>query len=142
MSDPRDPVARQREGTLLFTVDCIVPYYPVPAMTFVTKLTFTSGDRDTLERVVRDIRDNVRRKGAQIKGPHSDTPENFYVSQYKSLDGDESDKYSSWNYTVYQRRLEIHGHDDLARRVMERDLPASIRMEADIERVKTVGSTA
>jgi len=110
-------------------------------MTFVTKLTFTSGDRDTLERVVRSIRDRVRRKGAELKGPHSDTPETYYVSQYKTLD-EEDGRYGDWSYTVYQRRLEIHGHDDLARQVMEEDLPDSIRLEADIERIQAVGSTA
>lgn len=110
-------------------------------MTFVTKLTFTSGDRDALERVVRDIRDSVRRKGAELKGPHSDTPTTYHVSQYKSLDG-ENGTYGNWKYTVYQRRLEIRGHDDIARNVMERDLPDSIRLEADIEHIQTVGSTA
>ncbi|MFC7166538.1 uS10/mL48 family ribosomal protein [Halospeciosus flavus] len=109
-------------------------------MTFVTKLTLESGDRDTLDRVVEDIRDTVRRKGAELKGPHSEPPRENYVPLYKSLDGDESETFRSWHYTVYRRELEILGHDDLAREIMEWDYPDSISISADIERRRTVGA--
>lgn len=111
-------------------------------MTFATKLTFRSGDRDALDRVVEDVRETARRKGAELKGPHSDTPTTHFVSLYKRLDGDRSATYDDWQYTVYQRRLEIRGHDDLAREIVERDRPDSVHLEADIDRMQAVGSNA
>ncbi len=112
-----------------------------PAMTFVTSLTLESGDRAALDDIVGEIRDTVRRKGAELKGPHSDSPKQHFVSQYKQLDG-EGDTFDSWSYTVYRRRVEIRGADDLARDIMTWDFPNSVHVTADIERVQHVGSTA
>lgn len=109
-------------------------------MTFVTKLTLKSGDRDTLDRVVGEIRDTVRQKGAELKGPHSEPPREHYVPLYTSLDGDDTDRSGTWHYVVYRRELELHGHDDLARDILEWEFPTSISVEADIERRRAVGA--
>ena len=110
-------------------------------MTFVTHLTLESGDRAALEGVVGDIRDTVRRKGAELKGPHSDTPERYFVPQYKRLDGRRG-SYEAWSYTVYRRRVEIRGADELARDIVTGDFPNSVHVSAVIQRVQHVGSTA
>ncbi|GGN17434.1 uS10/mL48 family ribosomal protein [Halarchaeum nitratireducens] len=110
-------------------------------MTFVTSLTLESGDRAALDGVVEDIRDTVRRKGAELKGPHSESPTQHFVPQYKRLDG-ERDTFEAWSYTVYRRRVEIRGADELARDIMSWDFPNSVHVTADIERVQHVGSPA
>ncbi|GAA0304954.1 30S ribosomal protein S10 [Halarchaeum salinum] len=111
-------------------------------MTFVTSLTLESGDRAALDDVVEDIRDVVRRKGAELKGPHSESPNQHFVPQYKGLDG-EGETFDAWSYTVYRRRVEIRGADDLARDIMMSwDFPNSVHVTADIERVQHVGSPA
>ena len=106
-------------------------------MTFVTKLRLQSGDRPALDRVVDDIRSTCRRKGAQLKGPHSNPPAHHSVPQYKRLDADT--EYGPWKYTVYERELEIHGHDDIAREVAQQAFPESIHVEVEVERVETLG---
>jgi small subunit ribosomal protein S10 len=103
-------------------------------MTFVTKLLLQSGDRAALDRVVDDIRDTCRRKGAQLKGPHSNPTASHRVAQYKRLDGEGT--YDPWEYTVYERELEIHGHDDIARDVAQQAFPESIHVEVEVERVE------
>ena len=110
-------------------------------MTFVTHLTLESGDRAALDAVVGDIREAVRRKGAELKGPHSDAPTRHFVPQYKRLDG-ARDTYETWNYTVYRRRVEIRGADELAREIVTGEFPNSVHVSADVERVQHVGSTA
>lgn len=106
-------------------------------MTFVTKLRLQSGDRPALDRVVDDIRSTCRRKGAEMKGPHSNPPASHRVPQYKRLDAD--GEYPPWKYTVYERELEIHGHDDIARDVAQQSFPESIHVEVEVERVETAG---
>ncbi|MXR21565.1 uS10/mL48 family ribosomal protein [Halobacterium bonnevillei] len=110
-------------------------------MTFVTKLSLESGDRAALDGVVSDIKETCRRKGAQMKGPHSEPPADQSVPLYSQLGGEQSEKTGSWHYTVYRRRLELHGHDDLARAIMERDFPESVHVEAELEQVKPLGSS-
>jgi len=109
-------------------------------MTFVTKLSLKSGDRTALDSVVSDIKETCRRKGAEMKGPHSDAPSEINVPLYAKLGGDSSEKTGDWHYTVYRRRIELHGHDDLARSIMERDFPSSVHVEAELEQVKPLGS--
>ncbi|WP_232687702.1 uS10/mL48 family ribosomal protein [Halobacterium zhouii] len=111
-------------------------------MTFVTKLSLKSGDRAALDGVVSDIKQTCTRKGAEMKGPHSDSPLEERVPIYARLDGRADPANSTWHYTVYRRRIEIHGHDDLARSVMERDFPESVHVEAELEQVKPLGSSA
>lgn len=109
-------------------------------MTFVTKLTLRSGDRAALDGVVSEIKEASRRKGAEFKGPHSDSPVTHRLRQYKQLDGDQQSQFDSWDYTVYSRRMELYGHDDLARKVLEWEFPSSVRVEAEVEQVRTAGS--
>lgn len=109
-------------------------------MTFVTKLTLRSGDRAALDGVVSEIKEISRRKGAEFKGPHSDSPDTHRLKQYARLDGDEAASHPPWNYTVYSRRMELYGHDDLARQVVDWDFPASVYVEAEVKQVRSVGS--
>jgi small subunit ribosomal protein S10 len=106
-------------------------------MTFVTKLRLQSGDRPVLDRVVEDIRSTCRRKGAKLKGPHSNPPSRLRVPQYKCVGATE--EFDAWEYTVYEREVEIHGHDELARQIAGRDFPASIHVEAEVEQVNPLG---
>ncbi|WP_135533578.1 30S ribosomal protein S10 [Halostella pelagica] len=108
-------------------------------MTFVTKLRLQSGDRAALERVVEDIRSAAERKGAELKGPHSEPPSRLRVPQHKRVDG--GGRFSDWDYVVYARELEIHGHDELARRVTHREFPSSVHVEAELEQVSPLGGS-
>ncbi|MFB6135035.1 MAG: 30S ribosomal protein S10 [Halanaeroarchaeum sp.] len=104
-------------------------------MTVVTRFVFKSGDRDALDGVIDDIVETSRRKGAQLKGPHRDPPIDHQVSLYRHF-GEEPEAVeaaaSTWTYTVFQRRVALHGHDDLAREFLERDYPDSIQVEAEV----------
>ncbi|MFB6106076.1 MAG: 30S ribosomal protein S10 [Halobacteriaceae archaeon] len=108
-------------------------------MTIVTRLTLSSGDRAALEGVVADIRDLATQKGAELKGPHSDAPAEHRVPRYKRL-SDGGARYDPWEYTVYTRRLELVGHDALARTIVDRGFPASVHVEVEIEQVRPAGS--
>lgn len=109
-------------------------------MTFVTKLTLQSGDRATLDRVVDDIRSTAERKGAELKGPHSNPPNHCRVPQYKRTAGTDTDEFSPWEYTVYSREIEIVGHDELARSIAGRDFPSPLHVEVEVEQISSVGS--
>ncbi|MFC6614758.1 30S ribosomal protein S10 [Halopenitus salinus] len=106
-------------------------------MTFVTKLSFESGDRAVLEETVEDLKRTVERKGAECKGPHASSPEHARVQLYKRLAP--GDQFSPWEYTVYGRRLEIHGSDDVAREMVDREFPDSIHVEVEVDRKKPLG---
>lgn len=106
-------------------------------MTFVTKLTFQSGDRAVLDDTVSDLKSTLERKGAECKGPHSSPPETVRVSQYERLQPGE--EFPPWKYTVYTRRMEIHGADDAARDVVEGDFPDSVHVEVTVDRKKPLG---
>ncbi|EMA38584.1 uS10/mL48 family ribosomal protein [Halobiforma nitratireducens] len=108
-------------------------------MTFVTRLTLQSGDRAALEGIVDDIKSTAERKGAALKGPHSNPPMDMSVPQRCRLHADDERHFSSWEYTVFTRELEIHGHDEFAREVAVRDFPDSIHVEAEIEQIHGAG---
>ncbi len=108
-------------------------------MPFVTTLTLQSGDRDVLERVVGDIKSRAERKGVELRGPHAESPFDISVPQSRRLD-DCGRSFRSWQYTVYERRMEIVGHDDFARDVASREFPDGIHLDVDVERVSTPGS--
>ena len=108
-------------------------------MTFVTRLTLQSGDRAALDGVVADIKQAAERKGAALKGPHSHPPERYTVPQYRRLHADDERTFSSWEYTVFTRELEIHGHEGIARNLTERDFPTSVHVEAEVEQIRGVG---
>lgn len=107
-------------------------------MTFVTTLTFTSGDRRILERVVDDIKSTAERKGVELKGPHPRPPEEHRVPQAKRLDAD-SDSFEPWSYSVYTRSMRIIGHDEFARSTAQEAFPDGIHVEAEVEQVKGAG---
>ena len=108
-------------------------------MTFVTKLTLQSGDRAALDGVVEEIRDLARRKGAELKGPHAESPVRQHAPQYQRLDGDETRRYADWEFSVYTRRLEFVGSDTLPRRVLNEGFPSSVHVEVEIEQQRAVG---
>ncbi|MFP4530116.1 MAG: 30S ribosomal protein S10 [Halodesulfurarchaeum sp.] len=103
-------------------------------MTTILHLTLKSGDRSVLKSVVGDVKDACHRKGAELKGPHSDAPTDYRVPLYRRLDGDSAAQFDDWAYTVYQRRFELRGRDEVAREILEWDYPASIRVEATVDR--------
>lgn len=109
------------------------------AMTFVTRLTLQSGDRAALDGLVDDIKATAERKGAALKGPHSHPPENLSVPQHCRLHADDDRRFDSWEYTVFTRELEIHGHDQLARDVASWEFPNSIHVEAEVEQIHGAG---
>lgn len=106
-------------------------------MTTVTRIRLRSGDREALEAVVARITRTCRRKGAEFKGPHSDSPEGFEVPLYQRLDGDPDTHFDTWSYTVFQRRLELRGYEELARNLLEWDFPPSVRVEATVEQIQS-----
>jgi small subunit ribosomal protein S10 len=103
----------------------------------VTRLTFQSGDRVALEAALEDIKAAAERKGAEFKGPHAHPPEEFRVPQYKTAAAD--DAFEAWSYTVYERELDVVGHDDFAREVAGWDLPPGIHVSAEVEQVSGMG---
>jgi ribosomal protein S10 len=106
-------------------------------MTYVTELSFRSGDRSTLERAVDEVKATVTRKGIECKGPHAAPPETLRVPQYERLDG--GDAFEPWEYTVYGRRLVIHGGETVARDVATREYPDSVHVEVDVDYRQPVG---
>jgi len=106
-------------------------------MTFVTKLSFQSGDRDVLEETVTELKETLERKGAECKGPHSAPPETVAAPQYKRLQP--GDKFSPWEYSLYTRDMEIHGADDIARAVVGRDFHDAIHVEVEVDRKRPLG---
>lgn len=106
-------------------------------MTFVTKLSFASGDRDVLAETVADLKRTLERKGAECKGPHAPPAETVRVPLYKNLRA--GDEFPPWSYRVYKRSMEIHGADAAARDVIARDFPDSVHVEVEIDRKKPLG---
>jgi ribosomal protein S10 len=106
-------------------------------MTFVTKLSLQSGDRVALDETVADIKRFLERKGAECRGPFNDPPEHLTVPQYRRLTP--GDRFSSWSYAVYSRRLEIHGNDHIARQVGHMEFPESLHVEIEVEHRKPAG---
>jgi ribosomal protein S10 len=106
-------------------------------MTYVTKLSLQSGDRVALEETVSDIKRFIERKGAECRGPFNDPPEHLTVPRYRSLAP--GDQFESWDYSVYARRLEIHGNDHIARQVGHMEFPDSLHVEIEVEHRKPAG---
>jgi ribosomal protein S10 len=120
---------------------------------FVTRLRLTSGDRETLDQVVSELKATAERKGVKLTGPHSKPPTELVVPQYRrsppgavapgetasetddAVTVDPADEtFRPWRYTVYARELEITGREEFVQRVANRDLPASVRMEVAVDR--------
>ena len=79
-------------------------------MTFVTRLTLRSGDRNSLDKIVGEIKRSAEKKGVRVRGPHTPPPQTYRAPQYKRLDDIER-KFPPWEYNVYERWIEISGHD-------------------------------
>ena len=103
-------------------------------MPFVTKLTLASGDGETLDDVVDDIKAAAERKGVELKGPHPKPPTHLRVPQHKRAAGE--GRFEPWSYTVYTRTIEIIGHDEFARSVTEDTYPDRIHVTAEIEQTR------
>lgn len=106
-------------------------------MAFVTRLTFTSGDRRALESAVGDVKAAARRKGVQFKGPHARPPETVRVPQYKTVAAD--DAFEDWEYAVYTREVEIVGHEEFVRGITDEGFPAGIHVSVEVEQVRGTG---
>jgi ribosomal protein S10 len=107
-------------------------------MPFVTRLTLQSGDRESLERVVTDIKERAARKGAEFRGPNPEPLQEVRVPMYKRLSPD-GGRFDSWGYTVYVRTITIVGHDDFARSVAGEEYPPGIHLEVEVEQVRNAG---
>ena len=106
-------------------------------MTFVTKLTFQSGDRAVLEETVSSLKGLVEKKGGQCKGPHASQPEQLNVPLYRTLQP--GDEFPAWSYTVYERRIDIYGADHIARKIGHMEFPDSVHLEIEVEQHKPLG---
>ena len=110
-------------------------------MTFVTRLTLQSGDRDALDGAAGDIKERAEQKGAALKGPHSHPPQTCSVPQPKRLHTDDGRRFSSWEYTVFTRELEIHGREDVAGQIASQRFPDSVHVEVEVEQIHRMGGT-
>jgi len=108
-------------------------------MPFVTTIRLVSGDRAVLDDVVGDVRRAAERKGVELRGPHTSPPTSHRVPLYRRLTGT-GGRYSPWEYTVYERVIELAGHDESVRRIAGREPPAGVHVEMSIEQVRSVGS--
>jgi ribosomal protein S10 len=108
-------------------------------MAFVTRLRLTSGDRAVLDRVVDGIKETAERKGAELKGPHSRPPTKLSVPQHKRCPPEDGDRFDDWRYTVYEREVDIVGHDSFARDVARQGFPSSVNVEVEVDRRSGLG---
>ncbi len=108
-------------------------------MPFVTTITLKSGDRQALDTIVSEIRDSAERKGIELKGPHSRPPQTYRVPLFESLT-DTTTETSVWEYIVYERELQISGHNETVRQVTDWEFPPSIQVEVTVDRVRSIGS--
>jgi SSU ribosomal protein S10P len=104
---------------------------------FVTKIEFQSGDRDVLEGVVGDLKSDLRQKGVDWKGPHSESPQTHRVPLYSSIGP--GNQFDSWAYTVYSRHIEIHGSEQIARDIATQAVPDSVHVEVEVDRKRPLG---
>ena len=108
-------------------------------MPFVTTIRLESGDRAALDDLVDDIRGTAERKGVELRGPHTSPPSSHRVPLYRRLTGDGS-RFSPWDYTVYERVVELTGHDDTVRRIVGQEPPKGVHVEVSVDQVRSVGS--
>ncbi|MFB6174249.1 MAG: 30S ribosomal protein S10 [Halobacteriales archaeon] len=107
-------------------------------MPFVTTLTLRSGDRTALEAAVEEIRTLAERKGIELKGPHTEPPRSVEAPLYRDLSG--GGPMGTWGYTVYERRFELVGREEIARQIAGMGFPSSVRIEVDVDRIRSTGS--
>jgi ribosomal protein S10 len=109
-------------------------------MPFITRLTLRSGDRAALDGVVDDLRRAAERQGIELKGPHTAPPETYTVPQHRRLSPDAEDRFEPWEYTVYERTVEITGHDDSVRTIADWEFPPGVHVEITVDRTRSIGS--
>jgi ribosomal protein S10 len=107
-------------------------------MPFVTTLSFRSGDRTALDSVVEEIRETARRKGVELKGPHTHPPVECSAPLYWETDAETP--FDRWEYSVYRRTLRIVGHEDIAREIAGTRRPDSVGVEIEVEQIRSAGS--
>lgn len=107
-------------------------------MPFVTTVSLQSGDRAALDAVVEEVRETARRKGIELKGPHTAPAIERHAPLYWELQGDSP--FGTWDYAVYERTIRIVGHQEIARQIAGREFPESVRVEVDVERARSAGS--
>ena len=108
-------------------------------MPFVTTIRLKSGDRAALDGLVEEIRGTAERKGVELRGPHTSPPSSHRVPLYRRLTGD-GGRFSPWDYTVYERVVELTGHDDTVRRIVGQEPPTGVHVEVSVDQVRSVGS--
>jgi len=106
-------------------------------MTFVTKLSFASGDHDVLAETVQDLKSTLERKGAGVRvhTPRPPRPSAFHFTN-SSAPATSSRRGTT---TCTSALMEIHGADDIAREVVGRDFPDSIHVEVEVDQKKPLG---
>lgn len=109
-------------------------------MPFVTTLRLQSGDRTALDDFVGGLRTAAERKGVELHGPHTSQPETYRVPLYRRT-ASASGRYPPWEYTVYERVVDLAGHDEAVRQVAGRDPPPGIHVEVSVDRVRSIGSS-
>lgn len=108
-------------------------------MPFVTRLVLSSGDRGALDGVVDDLKRAAERKGLDLRGPHTRSPETYQVPLFRRTAPDDDRRYPAWPYTVYERVLEFTGHDETVRTLLDRDVPRGVRRRVEIRQVRSAG---
>ena len=108
-------------------------------MPFVTRLVLASGDRRALDDVVEDLKVSAERKGLDLRGPHTDPPEQYSVPLFKRSPPDDGRRYSPWSYTVYERTLEFTGHDETVRSLLATGVPRGVRRTVEVSQVRSAG---
>lgn len=106
-------------------------------MTFVTTLTFTSGDRAALEDTVGRLKETLRRKGVECTGPHTQPSETVRVPLSGTLGPGEP--FDRWTYEVYARELSIHGSDQITREITESGFHDAVHVEIEVDRKRPLG---
>ena len=108
-------------------------------MPFVTTLSLQSGDRTALDAVVEDVRETARRKGVELKGPHTHPPVECSAPLYWGVDAETP--FDHWEYSIYERTVRIVGHEGIARELAGAERPDSVRIEVDVDQARSVGSS-
>ena len=108
-------------------------------MPFVTTLSLRSGDRAALDAAVEDVRETARRKGVELKGPHTDPPVAYSAPLYWAPDA--GGPFDTWEYSVYERTLRIVGHEEIAREIAGAQRPDSVHTDVDVDQVRSMGRT-
>lgn len=108
-------------------------------MPFITTVTLKSGDRQTLDAIVKEMRDAAERKGIELKGPHSRSPQSYRVPLFESLSNTNTET-GVWDYTVFERVIQLSGHNETVRQFMDWEFPPSIQVEVSVDRVRSIGS--